>query len=147
MVSSDENPKNQDLENGDVMNHKKAAQLGMFGAATRTVLEWRPEQLLCKRFNIPDPYPNIKTKGIPDRIKKKKGFFSDASFEDGLKMIENKISDERQINEEDENIFEVIKSKTLLQKKKFTIGPLSHLNETNGNQVFFISELEVDLRK
>ncbi|XP_002164808.4 G patch domain-containing protein 1 isoform X1 [Hydra vulgaris] len=134
MLSADENDKHKESDNSTVMNDKKAAQSGMFGSLTRTVVEWRPEQLLCKRFNIPDPYPNMKTKGIPDRIKKKNGFFTESSFEEGLLMIKNKVSDKNHLEEEkDENIVEVIKSKSILQKKKLTIGPLSHLNDTNDS--------------
>ena len=35
----------------------QAAKAGMFGVLTREVLEWHPHRVLCKRFNIPDPYP------------------------------------------------------------------------------------------
>ena len=36
---------------------QQAARSGMFGPLTRTVEEWCPERLLCKRFNVPDPHP------------------------------------------------------------------------------------------
>ena len=32
-----------------------AAEMGMFGKLTRTVTDWQPEPLLCKRFNVPCP--------------------------------------------------------------------------------------------
>lgn len=34
-----------------------AATMKMFGKLTRETFEWHPEKLLCKRFNVPDPYP------------------------------------------------------------------------------------------
>ncbi|KAJ3149534.1 hypothetical protein HDU86_006939 [Geranomyces michiganensis] len=37
-----------------------AAGMGMYGALTRSRSEWRPEPLLCKRFNVPDPYEKKK---------------------------------------------------------------------------------------
>lgn len=43
-----------------------AAKMKMFGALTRTTEEWRPSGLLCKRFNIMNPY-----KGAQDWDKKK----------------------------------------------------------------------------
>jgi len=29
----------------------------MFGKLTRETVEWHPDKLLCKRFNIANPYP------------------------------------------------------------------------------------------
>ena len=42
---------------GDKDDQSKAAEMKMFGKLTRDTLEWHPDKLLCKRFNIPDPYP------------------------------------------------------------------------------------------
>jgi len=36
---------------------KVAAKMNLFGKLTHTVVEWHPDKLLCKRFNIKDPYP------------------------------------------------------------------------------------------
>ncbi|KAJ1480016.1 hypothetical protein T484DRAFT_1901786, partial [Baffinella frigidus] len=33
-----------------------AANAGMFGRMTRTREVWRPDKLVCKRFNVPDPF-------------------------------------------------------------------------------------------
>lgn len=38
----------------------KAARQKAFGSATRTVVEWHPHRLLCKRFGVPDPYPMVR---------------------------------------------------------------------------------------
>lgn len=35
----------------------QAARADMFGILTRQVEEWHPHRILCKRFNVPDPYP------------------------------------------------------------------------------------------
>ncbi|KAJ3181775.1 hypothetical protein HDU87_000793 [Geranomyces variabilis] len=52
----------------DTQVQASAAGMGMYGALTRTRSEWRPEPLLCKRFNVPDPYEKKKKrKGGGDR--------------------------------------------------------------------------------
>jgi len=35
----------------------KAAKMGMYGKLTREVVEWHPDKVVCKRFNVPNPYP------------------------------------------------------------------------------------------
>lgn len=42
----------------------KAAQLGMFGKLTHDEFEWHPVDLLCRRFNVPNPYPNCGKVGL-----------------------------------------------------------------------------------
>lgn len=43
------------------MDDKQAAvEMKMFGKLTRETLEWHPDKLLCKRFNVPDPYPGYR---------------------------------------------------------------------------------------
>ena len=34
-----------------------AAKMKMFGLMTRQIIDWYPVRLVCKRFNVPDPYP------------------------------------------------------------------------------------------
>eukprot|EP00041_Stephanoeca_diplocostata_P014597 m.270769 g.270769 ORF g.270769 m.270769 type:complete len:929 (+) comp19742_c0_seq1:127-2913(+) len=54
---------------------KKAAQdardnavdMKLFGALTRTSYEWHPVALLCKRFDVPDPYPKSALTGVVGR--------------------------------------------------------------------------------
>jgi G patch domain-containing protein 1 len=36
---------------------EKAAREKKFGQLTRTQFEWRPHHILCRRFNLPNPYP------------------------------------------------------------------------------------------
>ncbi|KAF9405494.1 hypothetical protein BGZ94_003510 [Podila epigama] len=38
----------------------KAAAMGMFGPLTRTIVDFYPSKLLCKRFNVPNPHPDHK---------------------------------------------------------------------------------------
>lgn len=35
----------------------KAARMKMYGQMTQTTQEWHPDRLLCRRFNVPNPYP------------------------------------------------------------------------------------------
>ncbi|XP_033117559.1 G patch domain-containing protein 1-like [Anneissia japonica] len=66
--SKDDVPVDQESEKG---HHAKAAEMKMFGRLTRDTFEWHPDRLLCKRFNIPDPYPGSSIVGLPT-VKKDK---------------------------------------------------------------------------
>ena len=108
----------------------KAAQMGMFGKLTRTLLEWHPEKLLCKRFNIPDPYPGSRARGVPAREKKSK---SSSYFEREFLSIESSKSknDNNQFLDDCENeddFTSKLNAKNTC-KKGLKIGPLSHLND------------------
>ena len=107
----------------------KAAKLGMYGKLTRTAIEWYPDKILCKRFNIPDPYPSSKLKGVPSRSKKKSSVFT-ANFADiDQKMIKGSEDDI------EEDIADVIKTSSNLKNKgKISFGPLSFLNKENPSQ-------------
>ena len=37
----------------------QAVKMGMFGAMTRETFEWHPHPLLCRRMNVPEPYPQL----------------------------------------------------------------------------------------
>ncbi|XP_067905115.1 G patch domain-containing protein 1 isoform X2 [Heterodontus francisci] len=54
-------PKEQE---GDINDKEAAVKMKMFGHLTRDKLEWHPEKLLCKRFNVPDPYPGSTRSGL-----------------------------------------------------------------------------------
>lgn len=41
----------------------------MFGQLTRETFEWYPDKLLCKRFNVPDPYPGYGTQIALNRLR------------------------------------------------------------------------------
>ena len=57
----------QDQEN-DVNDKQSAVKLKPFGKLTRDTSEWHPDKLLCKRFHVPDPYPDSTLVGLP-RVK------------------------------------------------------------------------------
>ncbi|KAG2470000.1 GPTC1 protein, partial [Polypterus senegalus] len=68
----------------DDLNDKEAAvKMKMFGQLTRDAFEWHPDKLLCKRFNIPDPYPSSSIVGL---TKVKKDKYSVFNF---LNVMEN----------------------------------------------------------
>ncbi|NWH61299.1 GPTC1 protein, partial [Geococcyx californianus] len=54
----------RDQEN-DLDDKETAVKMKMFGKLTRDKFEWHPEKLLCKRFNVPDPYPDSSIVGLP----------------------------------------------------------------------------------
>ncbi|XP_021055687.1 G patch domain-containing protein 1 [Mus pahari] len=60
----------RDQEN-DVSDKQSAVKMKMFGKLTRDTFEWHPDKLLCKRFNVPDPYPGSALVGLP-RVKRDK---------------------------------------------------------------------------
>ncbi|XP_075392946.1 G patch domain-containing protein 1 isoform X1 [Tenrec ecaudatus] len=60
----------RDQEN-DTSDKQSAVKMKKFGKLTRDTFEWHPDKLLCKRFNVPDPYPNSTLVGLP-RVKRDK---------------------------------------------------------------------------
>ncbi|KAJ8407905.1 hypothetical protein AAFF_G00269490 [Aldrovandia affinis] len=58
-------------QEGDVDDKQAAVKMKMFGKLTRDTFEWHPDKLLCKRFNIPHPYPGSGFVGLP-KIKRDK---------------------------------------------------------------------------
>ncbi|XP_036995024.2 G patch domain-containing protein 1 [Artibeus jamaicensis] len=60
----------RDQEN-DVGDKQSAVKMRMFGKLTRDTFEWHPDKLLCRRFNVPDPYPDSTLVGLP-RVKRDK---------------------------------------------------------------------------
>lgn len=36
---------------------RKAVSMNLYGTLTRSTRDWKPSPLLCKRMNIPNPYP------------------------------------------------------------------------------------------
>ncbi|KRX54361.1 G patch domain-containing protein 1 -like protein [Trichinella sp. T9] len=53
----------------------KAVQMKMFGLLTRESWPWHPDRQLCKRFNVPDPYPQSSLVGVPMLKKQTKPLF------------------------------------------------------------------------
>uniref|UniRef100_A0A8C0H7X8 G-patch domain containing 1 n=1 Tax=Chelonoidis abingdonii TaxID=106734 RepID=A0A8C0H7X8_CHEAB len=52
-------PRDQEI---DIDDKESAVKMKMFGKLTRDKFEWHPEKLLCKRFNVPDPYSEFTVK-------------------------------------------------------------------------------------
>ncbi|KAJ7311927.1 hypothetical protein JRQ81_006247 [Phrynocephalus forsythii] len=55
-------PRDQETDADD---KAAAAKMKMFGKLTRERFEWHPDKLLCKRFNVPDPYSESCVVGLP----------------------------------------------------------------------------------
>ncbi|XP_041376187.1 G patch domain-containing protein 1-like [Gigantopelta aegis] len=60
----------------------KAAEMKMFGHLTRDECEWVPDKLLCRRFNVPHPYPGSTVVGVPTVRKEKFSVFNFLNFSD-----------------------------------------------------------------
>ncbi|XP_062845814.1 G patch domain-containing protein 1 [Trichomycterus rosablanca] len=58
-------------EESDVNDKQAAVKMKMFGKLTRDTFEWHPDKLLCKRFNVPHPYPGSSIVGLP-KVKRDK---------------------------------------------------------------------------
>ncbi|XP_069031164.1 G patch domain-containing protein 1 isoform X2 [Embiotoca jacksoni] len=58
-------------EEGDVDDKQAAVEMKLFGKLTRETFEWHPDKLLCKRFNVPDPFPGSGVLGLP-KVKRDK---------------------------------------------------------------------------
>ncbi|XP_053127014.1 G patch domain-containing protein 1 isoform X2 [Hemicordylus capensis] len=61
-------PRDQEM---DIDDKEAAAKMKMFGKLTREKFEWHPDKLLCKRFNVPDPYSESCIVGLP-KVKRDK---------------------------------------------------------------------------
>ncbi|NXB72561.1 GPTC1 protein, partial [Donacobius atricapilla] len=60
----------RDQEN-DIDDKETAVKMKMFGKLTRDNFEWHPDKLLCRRFNVRDPYPDSSIVGLP-KVKRDK---------------------------------------------------------------------------
>ncbi|KAI8491838.1 G patch domain-containing protein 1 [Branchiostoma belcheri] len=58
----------------EVSDKAKAAGMKMFGRLTRDRMEWHPDRLLCRRFNVPNPYPESTVVGLCTLKKEKYTF-------------------------------------------------------------------------
>ncbi|MBW0481190.1 hypothetical protein O181_020905 [Austropuccinia psidii MF-1] len=45
------------VETVEISQAAKAVRMDLFGMMTRSVIEFYPQHLLCKRFNVPNPFP------------------------------------------------------------------------------------------
>ncbi|KAK2920489.1 G patch domain-containing protein 1 [Channa argus] len=75
----------QDQE-GDVDDKQAAVKMKMFGKLTRETFEWHPDKLLCKRFNVPDPYTGSGLVGVPKIKRDKFSVFNFLTVADSREM-------------------------------------------------------------
>ncbi|XP_077568748.1 G patch domain-containing protein 1 [Stigmatopora nigra] len=61
----------RDQEGSTEKDKEAAVRMKMFGQLTRESLEWHPDKILCKRFNVPHPYPGSAVVGLP-KVKRDK---------------------------------------------------------------------------
>ncbi|CAH8483300.1 unnamed protein product [Schistosoma margrebowiei] len=54
----------ESLDTVEPRDHAVATE--SYGALTRRRLKWHPDKILCKRINVPDPYPDSTFIGCPD---------------------------------------------------------------------------------
>lgn len=66
----------------DKTDEVKAVEMKMFGKLTREEQQWHPHQLLCKRFNVPNPFPGSDTVGVPGVKRDKYSVFDFLSMGD-----------------------------------------------------------------
>ena len=59
-----EAPKSAIVFESTVDQRCQAAKAKMFGPLTRLTEEWHPHRLLCKRFDVPDPFPKSGLVGL-----------------------------------------------------------------------------------
>uniref|UniRef100_A0A8C5ECT8 G-patch domain-containing protein n=1 Tax=Gouania willdenowi TaxID=441366 RepID=A0A8C5ECT8_GOUWI len=74
-------------EEGDVDDKEAAAKMKMFGKLTRESFEWHPDKLLCKRFNVPHPYPESVMVGLPKVKRDKFSVFNFLTVSDSQQLI------------------------------------------------------------
>ncbi|XP_053472683.1 G patch domain-containing protein 1 isoform X2 [Ictalurus furcatus] len=78
-TDSVEVPRDQE---GDKDDKQAAVKMKMFGKLTRDTMEWHPDKLLCKRFNVPHPYPGSSIVGLPKVKRDKFSIFNFLSVTD-----------------------------------------------------------------
>ncbi|XP_053305785.1 G patch domain-containing protein 1 [Spea bombifrons] len=82
-------------EEGDLNDKASAVKMKMFGKLTRDTFEWHPDKLLCKRFNIPDPYPGSTMVGLPKVKRDKFSVFNFLTISETPKPIETSTKPEQ----------------------------------------------------
>ncbi|XP_064641606.1 G patch domain-containing protein 1-like isoform X2 [Lineus longissimus] len=65
----------------------KAVEMKMYGKMTRDIIEWHPDKLLCRRFNVANPYPDSSQVGS---LKVKRDKFSVFNFMNAPKPKEQR---------------------------------------------------------
>ncbi|XP_052215401.1 G patch domain-containing protein 1-like isoform X1 [Dreissena polymorpha] len=127
-------------ENAETSDAAKAAKMKMFGKLTREVHEWHPDNLVCKRFNVPNPYPGSTIVGLTTVKRDKYSVFNFLNFAnpnemayDAKKTDNSKLNTERDCEKADEKSEDVAqKVDKELNKGKAMKSIFSHLMETES---------------
>ncbi|XP_071519961.1 uncharacterized protein [Panulirus ornatus] len=84
----------------------EAARMNMFGKLTQSSVGWHPDRLLCRRFNVPNPYPESSHVGVYKTKRQKFSIFNllTAAVEDtaGLQQTTS-LSEEKEGKTDDKN--------------------------------------------
>lgn len=102
----------------------EAVRSNQFGVATRQLHEWHPSPDLCKRFNVPNPYPDSHLLGVPGLSGQRYGTQKDYSSEYSLMELAgnlggNKVDtqhrrhtsrfDQKIVNDEQQQFVSIVK--------------------------------------
>ncbi|NXX81384.1 GPTC1 protein, partial [Urocolius indicus] len=87
----------RDQEN-DLDDKETAVKMKMFGKLTRDKFEWHPEKLLCKRFNVPDPYPDSSIVGLPKVKRDKYSVFNFLTLPESTPSVTQATNEKQQDN-------------------------------------------------
>ncbi|XP_053401441.1 G patch domain-containing protein 1-like isoform X2 [Mercenaria mercenaria] len=75
----------------DTSDAGKAAAMKMYGKLTREVLEWHPDKLVCKRFNVPNPYPGSTIVGLATVKRDKYSVFNFLNFSNPTQQDQTEV--------------------------------------------------------
>uniref|UniRef100_A0A8C8R864 G-patch domain containing 1 n=1 Tax=Pelusios castaneus TaxID=367368 RepID=A0A8C8R864_9SAUR len=84
----------RDQEN-DIDDKESAVKMKMFGKLTRDKFEWHPDKLLCKRFNVPDPYSDSSIVGLPKVKREKYSVFNFLTLPESATTTVTQTTDEK----------------------------------------------------
>ncbi|NXJ06746.1 GPTC1 protein, partial [Odontophorus gujanensis] len=87
----------RDQEN-DIDDKESAVKMNMFGKLTRDKFEWHPDKLLCKRFNVPDPYPESSIVGLPKVKRDKYSVFNFLTLLEPTTSVTQETNERKQEN-------------------------------------------------
>ncbi|XP_063607433.1 G patch domain-containing protein 1 homolog [Penaeus indicus] len=103
-------PVNEEIEidalGGNVADERiKAAKMNMFGKLTQVTVDWHPDRLLCRRFNVPNPYPESSFVGVRKTTGEKLSIFNvlNAPVEDTAGLQSKKSQTKSKADEDDQS--------------------------------------------
>ncbi|NXF87011.1 GPTC1 protein, partial [Eubucco bourcierii] len=83
-------------EENDINDKETAVKMKMFGKLTRDTFEWHPEKLLCRRFNVPDPYPDSSIAGLPKVKRDKYSVFNFLTLPEPTTSVTQTVNEKKQ---------------------------------------------------